>query len=306
MTILKNTEKFIIALLLLCPFFLAAQTYSVAVGETQYLAVPDVSPGYVSHTVWACPSPNIRFESQDDVGATIRVVSAFTGTATVELVYVQTYWGSYSGHEEHVTHYKEYYIMCNGGGGTVVPISVSLPQTLNLTVGSVYQLVPQLTPNNATTNFRWNVNPTGNGVGISGNGTVYANGIGSATVTVMTDNDLSASCIVKVVDPNEPISVSLPEIQTVCLGETITLTAVVSPSNSNTTLTWFTDDASVAIVNQGEVTGMQIGTANITVRTTNNIEAHCRIKVINAVDEESLQGACSTGVNAIYRIRQYK
>lgn len=298
-------KKVFIAVLLLFPIIMSAQTYSVAVGETQYLAVPDVNPGYVSHTVWACPSPHLQFESMDDVGATIRVVSAFSGTATVELVYVQSYWGSYSGHEEHVTHYKEYYIVCNGGGGTVSPTSISLPPTLNLTVGSIYQLVPQLVPSNATTTLWWNVNPTGHGVGISGDGTVYANGIGEATVTVRTDNNLSASCLVRVVDPDEPISVSLPEIQTVCIGQTITLVPEVSPSNANTTFTWFTDDSSVAIVSQGEVTGVQIGTANITVRTTNNLEAHCRIMVINAVDEELLQSAFSAGVNAIYRIRQY-
>ena len=302
---IKTKEKIMMAVLLLFPLIMSAQTYSVAVGETQYLAVPDVYPGYVSHTVWACPCPSIQFESMDDVGATIRVVSAFTGTATVELVYVQTYWGSYSGQEEHVTHYKEYYIVCNGSGGPVVPTSVSLPQTLNLTVGSTYQLVPQMTPNNATTTFWWNVSPAGNGVGISGDGTVYAYGVGTATVTVTTENNLSASCLVRVVNPDEPVSVSLPEIQTVGLGETITLTPTVSPSNANTTFTWFTDDASVAIVSQGEVTGLQIGTANITVRTTNNLEAHCRIMVINAVDEESLQNACSAGVNAIFRIRQY-
>lgn len=293
------------AVLLLCPLMMSAQTYGVAVGETQYLAVPDVNPGYVSHTVWACPSPSIQFESTDDVGATIRVVSAFSGTATVELVYVQTYWGSYSGHEEHVTHYKEYYIVCNGSGGTVVPTAVSLPSTLDLTVGSIYQLVPQLTPSNATATFWWNVSPTMNGVGISGDGTVYANGVGMATVTVTTDNNLSASCVVRVVNPDDPVSLSLPEIQTVNIGETITLVPVVSPSNANTTFTWFTDDPSVAIVSQGEVTGLQIGTTDIMVRTTNNLEAHCVVRVINAVDAESLQNACSAGVNAIYRIRQY-
>lgn len=302
---LKTKGKILMAVLLLCPLIMSAQTYSVAVGETQYLAVPDVYPSYVSHTVWACPCPSIQFESMDDVGATIRVISAFSGTATVELVYVQTYMGSYSGNLEHVTHYKEYYIVCNGSGGPVVPTSVSLPETLNLTVGSTYQLVPQLTPNNATTTFWWNVSPTGQGVGISGDGTVYAYGVGTATVTVTTDNNLSASCFVRVVNPDDPISVSLPEIQTVGLGETITLTPIVSPSNANTTFTWFTDDPTVAIVSQGEVTGLQIGTANITVKTTNNLEAHCRIMVVNAVDEEALQGACSTGVNAIYRIRQY-
>ena len=294
-------EKIIIAILMFCPLFLLSQTYSVPVGGTQYLAVPDVYPGYVSHTVWACPSPSIQFESMDDVGATIRVISAFSGTATVQLVYVQTYWGPYSGHEEHITHYHEYYIVCN----VINPTSVSLPATLNLTVGSIYQLVPQLTPVNATTTFWWSVNPTMNGVGISGDGTVYAAEVGTATVTVTTDNNLSASCVVTVVDPEEPVSVSLPEIQTVGLGETITLTPVVSPPNANTTFTWFTDDASVAFVSQGEVTGLQIGTANITVRTTNNLEAHCIIRVINVVDEESIQEACSTGVNALYRIRQY-
>lgn len=292
-------------LLMLYPFLLASQTYSVGVGETQYLWVPEVSPGYVEHAVWACANPCITFESQDEVCAIIRVLSAFSGTATVELVYVQTYWGSYTGTVQHVTHYKEYYIVCNGGGA-VSPTSITLPTTLTLTLGSSYQFNPQLTPNNATTNLWWNVNPVGVVSVGAGNGVIHAIGIGTTTVTATTDNNLSASCVVSVVNPNEPVSISLPEIQTVCLGETITLIPEISPSNANTTLTWFSDDVSVACVNQGAVTGMQIGTTSITVITTNFLEAHCIIKVINAIDEGELQEACSTGVNAIYRIRQYK
>ena len=89
-------RKFLLVLFFFYSYCVMSQTYDVPVGGTQYLAVPSVSTGYVAQATWACSNPAIKFESKDEVGATIKVIKSFSGTATVELYYVQTYIGTYS------------------------------------------------------------------------------------------------------------------------------------------------------------------------------------------------------------------
>lgn len=64
-------------------------------------------------------------------------------------------------------------------------------------------------------------------------------------------------------------------------GKTITLTPTVQPENaSNTKVTWASDDASVATVLNGVVTGVTPGKANITVTTEDgNFTATCAVTV---------------------------
>lgn len=64
-------------------------------------------------------------------------------------------------------------------------------------------------------------------------------------------------------------------------GKTITLTPTVQPENaSNTKVTWASDDASVATVLNGVVTGVTPGNANITVTTEDgNFTATCAVTV---------------------------
>lgn len=65
---------------------------------------------------------------------------------------------------------------------------------------------------------------------------------------------------------------------TVSVGETITLVATKTPSDSVDGVTWSTSDSSVATVSNGVVTGVKAGTVTITA-TSNNIPATCSIEV---------------------------
>lgn len=54
----------------------------------------------------------------------------------------------------------------------------------------------------------------------------------------------------------------------IAVGGTDTLTATVTPNNATVqTVTWASDDTSVATVSDGTVTGVAAGTATITVTT---------------------------------------
>lgn len=299
---------FILFLSLVLPIFTWAQTYSLNVGDTQYLAVPSVSIGYVSKAVWACSNSSIQFVEKSEIGATVKVVSSFSGTATVELVYVQTYIGTYSGRTEAVTHTKNFYIQCSGGSsGGVVPTSVSLPDGLTVEVGKSVQIVPSLVPSNASTKFSWSTESITGRAGINGSGLVTGYESGTVRVNVSTENNLSASCVVRVFEPGEAISIKLPDSQIIGLGEQVTIRAVVEPENSNTTLTWKSSNTDVATVRAGGlVTGCKIGKADITVKTTNGLTDTCHVFVHNKASREALENAYTKAKIAIGLINKYK
>lgn len=76
-------------------------------------------------------------------------------------------------------------------------------------------------------------------------------------------------------------SVSLDKsTATIAVGKTVTLTATISPSNaSNKTITWSTNNSSVATVSNGTVTGQSSGTVTITATSNNGKSASCTVTV---------------------------
>ena len=77
-----------------------------------------------------------------------------------------------------------------------------------------------------------------------------------------------------------PISISLPVSQTVNVGSTLQLTPTIEPATAEATLTWTTDDASIAkVTSTGVVFGSKEGTAIITVTTDNGLKAECFVMV---------------------------
>jgi len=79
---------------------------------------------------------------------------------------------------------------------------------------------------------------------------------------------------------SEDISISLPVSQTVEIGKTIQLTPTIVPAEAEVTLTWTTDDATIAkVTSTGVVFGIKEGTAIITVTTDNGLKAECFVTV---------------------------
>ena len=82
-------------------------------------------------------------------------------------------------------------------------------------------------------------------------------------------------------DVSEPTSVLLNKTSlTLDVGKSYTLTKTVSPSNAVTSYTWSSSNTSVATVDgNGKVTAKALGTATITVKTSNGKTATCKITV---------------------------
>ena len=118
-------------------------------------------------------------------------------------------------------------------------------------------------------------------------GVVYALKAGEAVITAKNkEGDRSASCKVTVVCPVKGVQLRDHAI-TLKVKEGTTLSAEVYPERANDkSVTWTTDNSSVATVsNEGVVTGVASGSANITVRTTDgDFTDECTVTVVSDVE----------------------
>lgn len=107
---------------------------------------------------------------------------------------------------------------------------------------------------------------------VSKSGLVTLKKAGKVKITIRLKNGKKYTLTLKVVDPTVPVSVSISEGKkgTVYVGDTLQLTAVVSPATADQAVKWTSSKKSVAKVNKsGKVTGVKSGTATITATTPN-------------------------------------
>ena len=113
-------------------------------------------------------------------------------------------------------------------------------------------------------------------------GVVTLKSAGTATVTAKTVNGLTATCIVVVKSSEiKPTGITLSTNSvTLEKGKSTTILATVSPDNAtDKTVTWSTNNSSVAVVSGGKITAIGEGTTTITAKTVNGYSATCSVKV---------------------------
>lgn len=78
------------------------------------------------------------------------------------------------------------------------------------------------------------------------------------------------------------------DIETMYVGETETLTAIISPSNvTNKKITWKTSDEDIVTIDSnGKITAKKVGTAEITASTSNGKTSSIKINVIEKVENK--------------------
>lgn len=170
-----------------------------------------------------------------------------------------------------------------------VTISAS---AISLDVGGTFNLVANVSPDNATDGSVGWTTDNGTVATVAQDGTVTAVGEGTANITVTTaDGGYTAVCAVtvKTAAPQvvrvDGVSVT-PANVTLVTGATYLLSASVSPSGAtDKSVVWTTSDGSVATVAaDGTVTAVAVGSAEITVTTTDgNYAAKCTVKVESPV-----------------------
>lgn len=120
---------------------------------------------------------------------------------------------------------------------------------------------------------------------VSKTGLITPKKAGQATITIQTKRKTLALAL-KVVDPKVPTKVVIVEGKqgTICVGQTLQLTARVSPASASQNVKWKSSRKSVARVSaKGVVTGVKPGKARITA-TAGKVQATYTVTVKQVAD----------------------
>ncbi|MCL1908511.1 MAG: Ig-like domain-containing protein [Holophagaceae bacterium] len=156
--------------------------------------------------------------------------------------------------------------------GTPVSVTgVTLNKTsTTMALGGTETLTATVQPTNATNQAVTWASNNSSVVSVS-NGTITAHSVGSATITVTTqDGNHQATCAVTVSSISVPVTgVTLNKTSTtLTVGGTETLTATIQPANAtNKIVAWTSTSPAVATVSGGVITAHTAGTTTIIVTT---------------------------------------
>ena len=172
---------------------------------------------------------------------------------------------------------------------TVTPLKatgIKLDRTeVSLERDATVQLAATVTPDDADDRtVIWSSDDNGIAL-VDDSGRVTAISVGTTTITATTNDgsDLTASCTVTVT-PKLVQSITISEEKlTLEVDEATILTATVYPQDADdASLTWRSNNAEVATVEDGKITAIAAGTAVITVTSNDgsNVTADCQVTVI--------------------------
>lgn len=180
-------------------------------------------------------------------------------------------------------------ITCKAQSGKSAACKVTVweePLTVQLTaakkrinVGTSLKLATKQNPSNAAAPLLWTTNSSSIAT-VSEDGVVTCRAPGSFTVTAATPGGAQCSVTLESVQPAtwlgaQQSKVSLP------VGETYTLTYRLLPTNSNDSVTFVSNNTSVATVSTGGViTARKAGTAKITIKTGSGKSVICTVTVV--------------------------
>ena len=166
--------------------------------------------------------------------------------------------------------------------------SVTLNKSeMTLGLGQTYTIKAEITPQDSNVTLTWK-SSNKNAATVNSKGKISAKGEGRTTITVKTSDGKTASC--KITVKKAPDSVSLNKTSAILgVKQTCTLQAELTPSDSYTYLNWSSSDSTIVSVDKnGRVTAKKVGTAVVTVKTSNGKYAHCTFTVKKAPDSVAL------------------
>jgi uncharacterized protein YjdB len=162
-----------------------------------------------------------------------------------------------------------------GTGGTIIPVTglTVLPTTATINIAGTQTLTPAVTPTNASDKTVSYTSSNAAVATVSTAGVVTGVAVGSAIITVKTtDGGFTATSTITV--QNTTVHVTgvtvLPATATINIAGTQALTPTIAPSNAtDKTVSYSSSNTAVATVSTaGVVTGVAVGSAIITVKTT--------------------------------------
>ncbi len=161
-------------------------------------------------------------------------------------------------------------------------IKVNEPN-IEIEVGDTKKIDYEITPDNATDKKVSFSTSDKNIVGFNQEGLLIGVTAGTATITLKSNNDKTATINITVKDKKIDVTkVTLNKKSiTLEIGKSQTLTAKVSPTNAtNKNVTWASSNEKIATVSNGKVTAKKAGSAKITVKTEDGEKtATCTVTV---------------------------
>ena len=155
--------------------------------------------------------------------------------------------------------------------GAVEGITITSEENVRtIKVNETLQLTAKVFPASAEQSVVWSTEDE-NIATVSEEGLVTGVAEGNVNIVATSTEDETVSksfaLIVEEAEEQivEPTSVEVTGNTTCKAGETLTLSAVVSPAEASQSVTWVSSDTSVATVSRGEVTALKEGTVVITV-----------------------------------------
>ena len=267
-------------------------TENIKVGESITL-VPTIAPSNATTTLtWTSSNTSVATVSQSGV---VKGISVGESKITVT-----------------TSNGKSAYCYVKVAEDVVYVSNISLNSTsITLNAGETKQLTATISPSNATDkSVSWS-SSNSSVAQVSSSGLVTAKSAGSATITCKASDGsgTKVTCSVTVKAATvEPTGITLPYSKTVKVGSSFTMTYTLTPSNATTTLTWSSDDTSIATVSSsGLVKGIKAGTTKIRVKTANGKTDYCDVSVESNGDESLKDGdtfTANTDENAsiIYKV----
>ena len=227
----------------------------------EQLDIPVNGTGTVAYSVLPenAYNKNVLFESADAGIAAVNANGVVTGVSAGETtITVTTEDGGFTGA-----------CTINVYNQAVTGVTIE-PSEAELTVGSSTKLTATVLPENASNkNVVYSVDDESI-LSVDQDGNVTGLSLGTATVTVTTeDGGFTASAEITVI-PVQVTGVSIsPKSASVGLGHTVQLTALIKPSNAtNKNLSWsVSDETIISVDDRGTVKGLSLGTATATVTT---------------------------------------
>ena len=176
---------------------------------------------------------------------------------------------------------------CSVTVGPVEVTSIQLSEkAVTMSPGEIFELTASVQPENATDKtITWSSSDTS--IVTVAEGKLTAVDAGTATVTAKAGN-VKAECSVTV----NPINVTSVELNQTSMellpGESSELTATVYPENAmDKTVTWSSSDTDIAIVADGMVKAVAVGSAIVTAQS-GNVKAECTVTV-NPIEVTSVE-----------------
>ena len=156
-------------------------------------------------------------------------------------------------------------------------------KAVTLKPGDTYSLTPTVLPEDTTNQILTYTSSNTEIATVSSTGKITAVSLGSATITVKTNDGSNVKKTCKVTVANSVTGIKLDKTSaTVGVDKKITLKATIQPSNADDKrITWKSSNASIAsVTSAGVVTGKKAGTVTITATTVDGKKtATCKVKV---------------------------